>query len=746
MIPWAHSSRLKRPGNRNSSDSGRRDGPPSRAFGGLYRPGTPPVMRDKYSASGEMPSPSVDARAVEERKLTDQQPNSQYGGILYETTADGDVTAVHGPFDDHDGRSPGAEMKSSEGETRSPPTKDLQGQKRSHSRNLSEHFQDATTLSSDPTTYFGGSPLVASGQKHRRGYSGDVAGPSYAHRRINSIGNSTSVQRSRPHRRIDSSGLDALTAAADFSREELAAAVGNRTPWEPPHASRRSPVIAGSYEHGNLGPTVPGPPMQQLVAQHRHYPSGQQPPTGFFGPQSYHQHPYPPPSTYPPPSFYPHPIHGYGRQHAPLQTPRGYPVQYSRGQDPYNKQKMPIQQPTLESMRRALTNVTTNDHVAEISSTINDTMSPPPASDRWQGGNTQGVKTYVAAAGLSHNGRPVEANPNQVASSAIDGLNNTSAVNVQGHHRKLSSFSMLFNGLAGSGHQEHPPLKTSGAHHRSTSSTVSFLTGLDLDSTDATFLRNLQASTGAPAAVLNSSAAQAEATKLMSEVDMKSIDRASSSEDENGDSKLAPGGCSKRVRRKCTVGDCHNRVVQGGLCIAHGAKRKQCKHLGCTKHVKKAGLCSTHGPARKRCNSGSCNKVAVQGGRCIAHGAKKKLCSVEPCAKQAILGGMCKKHHDQAHQDSTGPPAGMEPMVCKIIDTKPDLAGSSKPPGKGKPGHTRGLSIFQEFSVDAVGDLLSGDAAAAAANRSQPPLVLPLLPTATHQHRSTFSRDFGSIY
>ena len=36
----------------------------------------------------------------------------------------------------------------------------------------------------------------------------------------------------------------------------------------------------------------------------------------------------------------------------------------------------------------------------------------------------------------------------------------------------------------------------------------------------------------------------------------------------------------------------------------------------------------------------------MQGGRCIAHGAKKKLCSFEECKKQAILGGMCKKHYD----------------------------------------------------------------------------------------------------
>ena len=45
-----------------------------------------------------------------------------------------------------------------------------------------------------------------------------------------------------------------------------------------------------------------------------------------------------------------------------------------------------------------------------------------------------------------------------------------------------------------------------------------------------------------------------------------------------------------RRNRKCTVPDCPNRVVQGGLCITHGAKRKICSHPGCTKNVKKLGL------------------------------------------------------------------------------------------------------------------------------------------------------------
>eukprot|EP01082_Thalassiosira_pseudonana_P009015 g8148.t1.4.5e17418a g8148 g8148.t1 contig27:293670-295821(+) len=79
----------------------------------------------------------------------------------------------------------------------------------------------------------------------------------------------------------------------------------------------------------------------------------------------------------------------------------------------------------------------------------------------------------------------------------------------------------------------------------------------------------------------------------------------------------------RRNRRRCAIPNCPNRVVQGGLCISHGARRKLCSFPGCTKNVKKAGRCSAHGPPRKLCEVEGCVKVSVQGGRCISHGAKK---------------------------------------------------------------------------------------------------------------------------
>ncbi|KAL9182641.1 hypothetical protein ACHAXT_013293, partial [Thalassiosira profunda] len=132
-------------------------------------------------------------------------------------------------------------------------------------------------------------------------------------------------------------------------------------------------------------------------------------------------------------------------------------------------------------------------------------------------------------------------------------------------------------------------------------------------------------------------------------------------------------------------------LVQGGLCIAHGANRKKCGHPGCTKNVKKAGFCSAHGPARKRCEAEGCTKVAVQGGRCIAHGAKKKVCAYEGCQKQAILKGYCKRHHDEVNG------------IVKVRGAKKGGAAKTHTAKAESGGHQRGLSMFQdEDLMDAI--------------------------------------------
>lgn len=111
----------------------------------------------------------------------------------------------------------------------------------------------------------------------------------------------------------------------------------------------------------------------------------------------------------------------------------------------------------------------------------------------------------------------------------------------------------------------------------------------------------------------------------------------------------------KRTRRPCTVLGCPNRVVQGGVCVAHGARRKLCNFPGCDKCVKKAGFCSTHGPARKRCEVPGCSRVAVQGGICIGHGAKKVPCLMEGCRRQALNDGLCRIHSDDSQVSSVAP-------------------------------------------------------------------------------------------
>jgi hypothetical protein len=186
----------------------------------------------------------------------------------------------------------------------------------------------------------------------------------------------------------------------------------------------------------------------------------------------------------------------------------------------------------------------------------------------------------------------------------------------------------------------------------------------------------------------------------------------------------ASGGCGgKRVRRKCSVENCENRVVQGGLCISHGAKRKQCTHPGCNKNVKKAGLCSSHGPARKKCEHPNCSKVAVQGGKCITHGAKKKLCLFSGCEKQGIINGHCKKHHDFATAErkvAIAPPGAIatpspksfcvpiktDTVTATITSTVEDYPFANVAPHAQleQPlphlgGHTRGLSIFHDMKA-----------------------------------------------
>lgn len=653
-------------------------------------------------------------------------PSDKMDMTKFESTSDGDVVVVEPSFDAEEPR-PHDPVKGDE---------NVGANKRPlHRRDLSAHFFDATRLTealnndrvkreypsqharpqrdraqgqafsvprASPSRHSDGgaaafaiaanappmSPAANVGNKHRRGPSGGFSNPSVAHRRINSIGDSAQVDRNsyyggyqyyppvRPgyahHRREDSAGLDILSAVADESKEQLEMAAGKRLPgkhhWsapEPnPSVERRmappQPVatpVPYNYPHA---------PPSSYSGQYGFNPSqGGHPPVHY-----YHQDPFYPPAG--------PPHHSY---HHPSQRSPAYPTQYAPLKEPHHYSKGPSHSPNPKPDSK----LDTDEKLFNRKETA-----------EWRsGGKTTGSQTFVTAISVGDGNRtvvPAPAHRNNGANSEV-GDNPPIPASV-GHHRKLSSYSSLGT-LMGSAlfpdPEQHGPSTIGGSHHRSTSSSASLLQGLD---GDIFFMQNLQSST--PHGIFSPSFPNSRPSETPSlPVDIVSSNEASGH-------SLAEGGTSKRIRRKCTVGDCANRVVQGGLCISHGAKRKICKYAGCNKNVKKAGLCSTHGPARKRCENRGCGKVAVQGGRCIAHGAKKKLCDSEGCTKQAILSGMCKKHHDAMNGVMTG---NQDVDSCIVIGVETSTTSQGKT-GQ-RPSHTRGLSIFQEISAESVQTLLS---------------------------------------
>lgn len=676
-------------------------------------------LSDAYSTvwamlpmSRDLSSPP-DIRNVSDDRIHPQIVRARH--VDYETTADGDVMIVQPSFDDdtsktpicssikqsHDwqARSPQQEdEKHGEAELRNPSSPAQASRDNAaprHTRNLSAHFFDATTLgrcdSSDSADVFKNEDNHEHSRKHRRMLSNGFSNPNVAHRRVNSFGNSAIVNRRQYHQREHSAGLDILSAAVDASKDELAQAAGNQQPmlkseWEPP-ASLQQPYL--TYDTRSYPPPPHHLSHMNMQPPHSRRYSGPPAPNSYV-PGPGHA-PYPPHhvsyGSYPSPSYYPM---GFGAR-------PGYPTQHYPSQHSMYPSQKGMMFPPENRSRPADTS-----SAIVVPSTDSEWISREPS------GTHQGSQTFVTAMAVGGNKilRPSIHQKNAVT--------NTETGNVPSHithHRKMSSFSSLglstIFGISPGGEKESHPLKKAlRAHHRSTSSTVSFMNALDVDqivgTADETFLRNLQESTNSD---------YRSSTPLVRPSSSKSSSNASDHGDEARSSKLALGGASKRVRRKCTVTGCPNRVVQGGLCISHGAKRKTCAHPGCSKNVKKAGLCSTHGPARKRCEIPGCQKVSVQGGKCIAHGAKKKLCEFEHCKKQAILGGLCKKHHDRSNGISCG---------------SSESDDNSREKKSHKPSHTRGLSIFHDISADAVQSLLNAESA-----------VVPAPSVVEHPRRST---------
>ena len=73
---------------------------------------------------------------------------------------------------------------------------------------------------------------------------------------------------------------------------------------------------------------------------------------------------------------------------------------------------------------------------------------------------------------------------------------------------------------------------------------------------------------------------------------------------------------------KCSVDECKNCSLSGGVCRKHGAKLKRCSVDGCENKSVKCGVC-------------------------LKHGAEYKSCSVDGCENKSQKDGVCKKHAPQ---------------------------------------------------------------------------------------------------
>ncbi|KAL3798310.1 hypothetical protein ACHAWO_001958 [Cyclotella atomus] len=128
-------------------------------------------------------------------------------------------------------------------------------------------------------------------------------------------------------------------------------------------------------------------------------------------------------------------------------------------------------------------------------------------------------------------------------------------------------------------------------------------------------------------------------------------------------------GKDKPAKRSCSIAGCTNGIVQGGLCVSHGAKRRKCQFPGCDKSSKAAGMCSKHGPKRKACDEEGCTAISVRGTKCKAHAEPSKKCAVGGCRKAASVGGICKRHHGGIDNALPSLPGltGMPPLCMPAV-------------------------------------------------------------------------------
>ena len=121
-------------------------------------------------------------------------------------------------------------------------------------------------------------------------------------------------------------------------------------------------------------------------------------------------------------------------------------------------------------------------------------------------------------------------------------------------------------------------------------------------------------------------------------------------------------GSSKKKRKKyfCSVAECTNQVVNGGVCIRHGAKVKRCNVVGCPNQVLNGGVCFSHGAKKYICSVDECTSQVRWRGLCGWHGAKLKQyrqqCQFQHpthrCTTIATYDGFCYMHHH--HRNNRG--------------------------------------------------------------------------------------------
>ena len=143
--------------------------------------------------------------------------------------------------------------------------------------------------------------------------------------------------------------------------------------------------------------------------------------------------------------------------------------------------------------------------------------------------------------------------------------------------------------------------------------------------------------------------------------------------------------------KRCSIEECTNYVVKGGVCKRHGAEKKECRANdtadtpSSTASATAAGAAKTVGaPAprkskrdsssiddgnktdgknvskkqKKVCSADGCTNQAHQGGVCKKHGAKKYRyeCSADGCTNQVIKGGVCVRHGAKVEHHLLYPP------------------------------------------------------------------------------------------